>query len=153
MRSLPILWERLVNSKGQTCDRCGLTYEALKRAVAKLKDVLGPLDLEPVLETKEIYEESFKADPSASNRIWIAGRPLEEWLGARVGSSRCCSVCGDSECRTVEVGGAVFEAVPEDLILKAALVAAAEMLSPTSEALSSQGEHGSCSPSCCTNVR
>jgi hypothetical protein len=40
---------------------------------------------------------------------------MEEWLGARVGSSRCCSVCGESECRTVEVGAGAFEAVPEVL--------------------------------------
>ena len=153
MRPLPIVWQRLVNSTGQTCDRCGVTYEALQRAVAKLKDVLGPLDLEPTLETKEIQEESFKAEPSASNRIWIAGRPLEEWLGARVGSSRCCSVCGDSECRTVEVGGAVYEAIPEDLILKAALVAAAQALAPGNEAALSKSELGSCEPTCCTDAR
>ena len=153
MRPLPIVWQRLVNSTGQTCDRCGVTYEALQRAVAKLKDVLGPLDLEPTLETKEIQEESFKAEPSASNRIWIAGRPLEEWLGARVGSSRCCSVCGDSECRTVEAGGAVYEAIPEDLILKAALVAAAQALGPSGEATWSKSEDGSCQPACCTDAR
>lgn len=153
MRPLPIVWQRLVNSRGETCDRCGVTYEALQRAVAKLKDVLAPLDLEPTLETKEIEEESFKAEPSASNRIWIAGRPLEEWLGARVGSSRCCSVCGDSECRTVAVGGAVYEAIPEDLILKAALVAAAQLLGPGKEAALSKSEHGPCEPTCCTDAR
>jgi len=153
VRPLPIVWQRLVNSRGQTCDRCGATYEALQRALAKLKDVLAPLGLEPALETKEIQEESFKADPSASNRIWIAGSPLEEWLGASVGSSRCCAVCGDSECRTVEVTGAVFEAIPEDLIVKAALVAAAHGLGPTGKAASSKGEHGSCQPTCCTDIR
>lgn len=152
MKPLPIIWQRLVNSGGQTCDRCSVTYEALRRALAKLKDVLGPLGLEPTLETIEIQEESFRADPSASNRIWVAGRPLEEWLGARVGSSRCCSVCGDSECRTVEAGGAVFEAIPEDLILKAARVAAAQMLGPISEAASGEGEPCSCGPTCCTDA-
>ena len=153
MRPLPIVWQRLVNSGGQTCHRCGVTYEALQRAVAKLKDVLAPLGLEPTLETKEIQEESFKADPSASNRIWIAGRPLEEWLSAGVGSSRCCSVCGESECRTVEVGGAVFEAIPEDLILRAALIAAAQVLGSVSEAASGQREQGSCQTTCCTDAR
>jgi hypothetical protein len=153
VRPLPIVWQRLVNSGGQTCKRCGVTYEALQRAVAKLKDVLAPLGLEPTLETKEIQEESFKADPSASNRIWIAGMPLEEWLGAGVGSSRCCSVCGESECRTVEVGGAVFEAIPEDLILRAALIAAAQVLGSVSEAASSKREHGSCQPTCRTDAR
>ena len=141
MKPLRFVWQRLVSNAGQTCERCGATYDGLQRAIAKLKDVLRPLGLEPTLETKEIAEGSFKADPSLSNRIWIADRPLEEWLAARVGASRCCSVCGDSECRTVEVGGTVFEAIPEELILKAALVAAAEMLAPTSQPLSRQREH------------
>jgi hypothetical protein len=52
---------------------------------------------------------------------------MEEWLGANVGSSRCCSVCGESECRTVEVNGTVFEAIPEKLFMRAALTAAASL--------------------------
>jgi hypothetical protein len=123
MKSLPIIWQRLVSSDGKTCDRCNATYQEMQRAISKLKEVLRPLGIEPTLEIREIGEKSFKASPSESNRIWIAGRPMEEWLGARVGSSRCCSVCGESECRTVEVGGTTFEAIPEKLFLKAALVA------------------------------
>lgn len=130
MRPLPIVWQRLVSSEGQTCDRCGVTHEAVQLAIVKLKDVLAPLGMEPTLETREINEESFKSDPSSSNRIWIAGKPLEEWLSAGVGSSRCCSVCGESDCRTVEIGGTVFEAIPEDLILKGGLIAAAHVLGP-----------------------
>ena len=152
MKPLPIIWQRLVNSEGQTCNRCGTTHEALQGAVAKLTDVLAPLGLEPMLETREIQRESFKADPSASNKIWIAGRPLEDWLGAGVGSSRCCSVCGESECRTLEVGGAVFEAIPEDLIVRAALVAAAQLLGSASQA-AGQKEAAACQPSCCTGAR
>jgi hypothetical protein len=86
--------------------------------------VLKPLDIEPVLEVREIDDRSFKSKPEESNRIWIAGRPMEEWLGAAIGSSRCCSVCGDTPCRTMEVEGAVFEDIPEAVILKAALIAA-----------------------------
>jgi hypothetical protein len=149
MKPLGIVWQRLVNTGGQTCDRCGATYDSLQRAIAKLKDTLGPLGLEPTLETREIDGESFKADPSVSNRIWIEGRPLEEWLGATVGESRCCSVCGESECRTVEIAGTVFEAIPEELILKAALVAAAQMLGPSSEAVPNESKHGSGGRQCC----
>ena len=149
MKPLRIVWQRLVSAEGQTCDRCGATYDGLQRATAKLKAALSPLGVEPTLETKEIDEGSFKADPSLSNQIWIADRPLEEWLAGTTGSSRCCSVCGDSECRTIEVGGTVFEAIPEELILKAALVAAAQMLAPTNEVLSSQREHDSGNPPCC----
>jgi len=117
-----------VSSDGKTCDRCNATYQEMQQAVTKLKEALRPLSIEPSLEVRELDEKSFKANPSESNRIWIAGRSMEEWLGARVGSSRCCSVCGESACRTVEVGGTTFEVIPEKLFLKAALVAASEFL-------------------------
>lgn len=108
----------------------------MERAVAKLNQSLRPLGIEPRLEIREIDEKSFKANPSESNRIWIAGRPMEDWLGANVGSSPCCSVCGTSECRTVEVEGTTFETIPEKLFLKAALVAASQLLGIGNEARS-----------------
>lgn len=128
MKALPILWQRLTNREGRTCDRCSATQREMERAVAKLRQSLRPLGIEPRLETKEIDEKSFKANPSESNRIWIAGKPMEEWLGASVGSSPCCSVCGTSQCRTVEVEGSTFETIPEGLFLKAGLVAASQLL-------------------------
>lgn len=134
MNSLPIVWQRLVSSDGKTCDRCNATYQEMLRAVSKLKVALRPFGIETTLEIREIDEKSFKANPSESNRIWIVGRAMEEWLGARVGSSRCGSVCGESECRTVEVGGTRFEAIPEKLFLKAALVASSQLLDLTPEA-------------------
>ena len=134
MKSLPIIWKRLVSSDGKTCDRCNATNQEMQRAFSKLKEALSPLGIKPTLETREINEKEFKGNPSESNRIWIAGRPMEEWLGASVGSSRCCSVCGESECRTVEVGGTTFEAIPEKLFLKAALVASSQMLDSTTDA-------------------
>lgn len=134
MKSLPIIWQRLVASDGRTCDRCSATYQEVQRAFSKLKEALRPLGIEPTLDVREIDEKAFNATPSESNRIWIGGRPMEEWLGARVGNSRCCSVCGESECRTVEVGATTFEIIPETLVLKAALVAASQLLNSTAEA-------------------
>lgn len=129
MKPLPIVWQRLVSSAGKTCDRCNATFQEMQRAVEKLKQSLRPLGIEPNLEIREMDERSFKAKPSESNRIWIAGKPMEEWLGASVGSSPCCSVCGTSKCRTVEVGGTIFETIPENLFLKAALAASSHLLS------------------------
>jgi len=128
MMSLPIIWQRLVSSDGKTCDRCQATHQEMQQAVSKLKEVLHPLSIEPTLEIRAIDPKSFAATPSESNRIWIAGRPMEEWLGAKVGSSRCCSVCGGSECRTVEVEGTTFETIPGKLFLRAALVASSQLL-------------------------
>lgn len=141
---LPIVWQRLVSPDGKTCDRCEATHQAIQRAFSTLKETLRPLGIEPILETREIDEQSFKADPAESNRIWISGKPVEEWLGAKVGSSRCCSVCGDSECRTVEVAGTTFEAIPEKLFLKAALIASAQLLDPTTESPPHKREHPCC---------
>jgi hypothetical protein len=124
MKRLPIVWQRLV-SNGETCDRCGATQGELRRALAKLELALRPLGIEPTLEMRAIDEATFRAGPLDSNRVWIGGRPLEEWLGAATGSSPCCAACGDADCRTVELGGQVFETIPEDLIVRAALLAAA----------------------------
>lgn len=126
MKTLLIIWQRLVSS-GETCPRCAGTGDEVERACRQLRQQLAPLGIEPVLETREIDEAAFKANPSESNRIWIAGKPMEEWLNASVGSSRCCSVCGDSECRTVDVEGATYEVIPEGLLVKAGLIAALTM--------------------------
>ena len=139
MKSLPIIWQRLVSRGGETCDRCNATYQEMQGAIRILKEALRPLGIEPTLETREIDEESFKANPSESNRIWIAGRPMEEWLGAGVGRSRCCSVCGESECRTVEVQGTTFETIPASLVIKAGLVASSHLLDLATEAPTRQG--------------
>lgn len=125
--TLPVVWQRLV-SGGATCPRCDSTEAAVKRAVATLTEVLRPLNIEPTLDVIALDQSAFDKAPTESNRIWIAGRPLEDWVGAQVSASQCCSVCGDSECRTLEVDGASFEAVPETLIVAAGLAAASTLV-------------------------
>lgn len=93
-----------------------------------MAEALRPLGIRPPLEERALDLVTFEGSPWESNRVWIAGRPLEDWLGATAGASQCCSVCGDNECRTLEVDGSTFEAVPERLIVKAGLAAAAWLL-------------------------
>lgn len=128
MKQLSILWRRLVNSQGDTCDRCNATYQEIKHSVEKLKQCLRPLGIDPILKIEPIDEKSFKANPSESNRIWIAEKPIEEWLSASIGSSPCCSVCGKTECRTIQISGNNFEVIPEKIIISAALVATSHLL-------------------------
>lgn len=123
MKVLPIVWQRLVTS-GKTCPRCAGTGDEVNRAIRQLREILAPVGIEPVLETREIDEATFKTAPAESNRVWIAGKPMEAWLNGTVGSSRCCAVCGDAECRTVEIEGASYEVIPEALLVKAGLIAA-----------------------------
>lgn len=143
MKPLPILWKRLVE-KGETCPRCGSTERNVAAAVAKLDSALQPLGICPTLETQAIDNATFRVAPAESNRIWICGKPMEEWLGAQAGNSQCCEVCGDLPCRTMELNGQTYEAIPEDLIVKAAMIAASELIAPGATTPASS----SCSTSC-----
>lgn len=138
MKTLTIVWQRLINAQGQTCDRCGTTETAVENAVKKLKRSLRVLGIDVVLKKDVVSEPEFLKNPLESNRIWIAGEPLEKWLSATSGQSKCGSTCGESDCRTVTVDGKTYEAIPTELIVKAGLLAGAQLV---------QGEsHGSCYP-------
>src|SRR5512136_221256 len=128
MKILEIQWQRLVDKQGQTCDRCGTTETAVEDAFQKLKRSMKEVDIEVVLEKKALSPSAFSKDPLESNRIWIAGRPIEEWLSAIIGKSQCCSTCGDSECRTITVGTKTYEAIPAELIVKAGFLAATQLV-------------------------
>ncbi len=127
MKTLKIQWHRLM-ADGQTCPRCGATGKEVEKASRSLEQSLAPLGIKVVLEKHELTPGAFQHDPAKSNRILINGRPLEEWLGLKVGQSLCCGPCGDTECRTLETGGQVYETIPADLIIKAGLLAASKML-------------------------
>ncbi len=129
MKTLKIKWQRLIFDE-QTCPRCGSTEQEVEKAVSLLKESLRPLGIRVALEKRELTEAEFKKDPLQSNKIWIKGRPLEDWIGGKTGRSQCCDVCGTAECRTIGVGDEVYEAIPADLIIRAGLIAAAELLGP-----------------------
>ena len=128
MQTIRIVWQRLLSLQGQTCDRCAATELALQQAVETLQQVLAPLQMQVEFNRQAMTLEQFNQDPGASNRIWIADKPLEEWLGASTGTSPCCSVCGDAQCRTLECGNQSYDAIPPQLIIKAGLLAAAQQL-------------------------
>ncbi len=128
MKILQIQWQRLVDKQGRTCDRCGTTESSVEEAYQKLKRSLKELDIDVVLEKKALSLSAFKKDPLESNRIWIAGKPIEEWLSATIGQSQCSSTCGDSECRTITIDTKSYEAIPAELIVKAGFLAATQLL-------------------------
>lgn len=131
MKELTITWQRLIDSTGSTCPRCAGTHQQVQQAVDRLRAALEPLGVRPVLEMREIDPATFLQQPDQSNRIWVGGRPLEDWLGARSGSSQCCDACGDAECRTLEIDGTSHEVVPEALLVRAGLIAASQLFDPT----------------------
>ena len=150
MNTLKIRWQRLVDERGQTCDRCGTTETAVVNAVEKLKRCLGELGIDVVLEKEALSPSTFHKNPLESNRIWIAGEPLEKWLSATIGQSKCSSACGDSDCRTLTVEGETYEAIPAELIVKAGLLAGAQLLHGESAAVPRpHAESSPERPKCC----
>ena len=138
-KTLEIKWQRLV-SDGQTCPRCGSTEEQLEKAISTLKQSLIPLGIEVVLEKDELSVAEFKKDPLQSNQIWLNDKMLEDWIGGKVNKSPCCDVCAPFECRTVGVGGEIYEVIPADVLVKAGLLAASQLVSIETNQSSREGE-------------
>ena len=153
MKTLSIVWQRLVNDQGKTCPRCQGTGDAVRHAVERLDSVLKPLGVQPVLECRELAPTAFRDQPSESNRIWVDGQPLEAWLDGQTGASRCCDECGDQDCRTLELEGRSYEVIPEELLVRAGLKAGIRLLEPEpgSQDAAGSGKSSSCcgSGGCC----
>lgn len=128
MKTLTVHWQRLLDEYGQTCPRCGATDETVTTACKKLKKALAELDIEVILTKEALDFATFTEDPLQSNCIWLDGKLLEDWLGGTIKQSQCCDAGGESECRTVSIGADTYEVIPERLIIRAALLAAAKLL-------------------------
>ena len=147
---LNIRWQRLVDEKGQTCDRCGSTEKATEDGVKKLRRCLKPVGVEAVLEKTALSPATFAQDPLQSNRIWIADKPIEDWLQAKVGTSQCSGACGVSQCRTLTVDGTTYDTIPPELIVKAGLLAGAQMIgSPAQNPWNPTAAWSQQGPPCC----
>jgi hypothetical protein len=135
-KTLVIRWQRLVDEAGDTCGRCGNTEGALDEAQRLLAASLKPLGMRVRVIKSQLTGEQFKLDPSESNRIWIGEETLETILGAKTGmsvcagTSVCAGVCGGSPCRTTVVDGQSYETIPAELIVRAGLHVAADLLQP-----------------------
>lgn len=141
---LTIKWQRLL-SNGETCERCSSTENEVEKAVEKLQQTFPKLGIEVELEKEKLTEEEFKENPKASNRIFIDDKPLEELIGASVGGSECCDVCGKEECRTVIIDGKEHEVVPSQTIINAAMKASEGKLSSSSCCAPTREEDTCCS--------
>jgi anti-sigma factor RsiW len=81
MKSLPIIWQRLVSRGGKTCDRCNATYQEMQQAVSNLKQALRPLGIEPTLETREIEKNRSRATPPSPIAFGSRANPWRNGLG------------------------------------------------------------------------
>ncbi|MDO9630295.1 MAG: DUF2703 domain-containing protein [Humidesulfovibrio sp.] len=120
---LDILWQR-VTVGAETCERCGDTGASVRRAAEVLRDELAALDIAVVLTEKALPPFAVVE----SNRVFYNGESLEDLVGAQVGANHCQSCCellgSHTDCRTLIVDGREFEALPEELLLRAGRMAA-----------------------------
>jgi hypothetical protein len=127
MRTLEILWQR-VTVGAETCERCGETGESVRRAAEQLATELAPRGIEVTLTEKTLPPFAV----AESNRVFFGGVAVEELLGAAVGQNHCQSCCelladttdGQTDCRTLTLAGREYEALPEELLLRAGRKAA-----------------------------
>jgi hypothetical protein len=129
-KTLVIRWQRLVNETGETCGRCGDTERAIDQAQRQLATSLKPLGLRVQVVKTRLTAEQFRQDATESNRIWIGEKPLETILDAKTGVSTCSGFCGGSSCRTTVVDGKTYEVIPPELIVRAGLRMAADLVEP-----------------------
>jgi hypothetical protein len=128
--TLTIRWQRLVDGQGDTCGRCGETEKSIEEARRLLTASLKPLGIRVRVIKTQLTAAEFKLDPSESNRIWLGEETLETILGAKTGASTCAGVCGGSSCRTTVVDGQSYETIPPQLIVRAGLRVAADLVHP-----------------------
>ena len=126
--TLTVSWQRLVDETGKTCQRCSDTQREVRAAADILKRSLRPLNINVLVEEVPMSPEMVAKDTSQSNRVFVDGRPLADWLGGTVGMSPCRSCCPhlgpDVKCRTLTVDGKTYEAIPATLIVRVGLRAA-----------------------------
>jgi len=120
---LEIVWQR-VTVGAETCERCGDTGDNVQRAVARLGELLAPRGIEVALTQKALPPLAV----AESNRIFFDGAALEDLLGAEVVMNHCQSCCdllgAQTDCRALRLEGREYEALPEELIVRAGLLAA-----------------------------
>ena len=140
-KTIVMRWQRLVlDPQGGTCDRCAATERSLNEAHRLLVRALRPLEIRVELVKARLTADEFKAAPTESNRIFINDAALEDILGAETGDSPCSRICGEANCRTLIVDGVTYEAIPSQLIVRAGLRVAADLVAPPTPG-------GSCCPS------
>lgn len=121
--ALEILWQRVAVG-AQTCERCGDTGAGVRRAAERLREKLAPRGIVVTLAEKILPPQAV----AESNRVFFNGLSVEELLGAEVGMNHCRSCCellgAPTDCRTLRLDGREYEALPEELLVRAGLLAA-----------------------------
>jgi hypothetical protein len=118
-KRLEIEWKHFAVGDA-TCERCGITGDALRAAVEELRHEFNPTWVK--INLTETFLDKIRI--AESNEIRMNGTLLEDLLAAVVVSTDCPScgtLVGESTCcRAIEIGNDRYEDVPVWAIKKAA---------------------------------
>jgi hypothetical protein len=118
-KRLEIEWKHFAVGDA-TCERCGITGDALRAAVEELRHEFNPTGVK--INLTETFLDKIRI--AESNEIRMNGTLLEDLLAAVVVSTDCPScgtLVGESTCcRAIEIGNDRYEDVPVWAIKKAA---------------------------------
>ena len=121
-KELVIEWKHIGKDIEHTCERCEETGMALNAVLAEISMLL---EMEGV--SVRIIETILENDTVAeSNSLLFNGVPIEELLeGIEVtttpcGSCSCITCDAETECRALRYNGEEYEAIPPELIGRAA---------------------------------
>ena len=134
---LTIVWQHSPEKEGAKCENCLAKKEELKIAYESLRTSLPSLGIQVAMKEEKPVATACGVAMTKSCGIFIGGRPLETWLGAQIGKSACgsgkgCGADGSAQCVSMKLGGKTYTVVPADLIVKAGLMAASELIEPQS---------------------
>lgn len=99
MKSLPIVWQRLVSPEGKTCDRCNATHQEMQRALRKLEEALRLLGSAPSLDIERSVKRHSK--PTRRSRV-ASGSRASRWRNGWARASAAVVAARSAVTRTAE---------------------------------------------------
>ncbi len=128
-RKLVIRWQHAVCQNDNPCERCINTPLEIQQAFDDLKSSLTGLGITVTMEEKKIKHHD--------DRLFINDRDVIDLLkGERVKTA--CANCFDENgnprtCTSLKLGEDIFEVIPAELIIKAGLMSASELITAPPE--------------------
>lgn len=123
-RTLVICWQHVVCQNDDPCERCINTPLEIQQAFEDLKSSLAGLGITVTYEEKKITEHD--------EHIYINDRDIIDLIkGEHVTTT--CAECLDDQgnprtCNALKLGEDTYEVIPAELIVKAGLTAASELI-------------------------
>lgn len=122
-KELVIEWKHTGKDVEKTCEPCEETGMTLAAVLAEIRMLLEMEGI-TVRVVETVLPDETVAEPDS---LLFNGVPIEELLeGVEVTATSCscdtCDTCGEeAECRTLRYNGEEYEAIPPDLIGRAAV--------------------------------